>query len=83
MTVTMAGMSSFSLRHDVKLGLLLVVSALLLDMGSSGGSWFSSVFEQLHRTAGSLGLLGPVVGLGSTFVVVWQPSGWTAALPTG
>ena len=66
----MAGMSPPSLRHDVKLGLLLVVAALLLDMGSSGVSWLLPVSDQLGRTPMALGLLGPVVGLGSLFVVL-------------
>ena len=70
MAATMAGMSQ-SIRHpDVKLGLLLVAAALLLDMGSSDGSWISSVFEQFPRTARAHGLLGLVVGLGSSFVVL-------------
>lgn len=66
----MASMSPFGLRHDVKLGLLLVAAALLLDMGSSGGSWLLPVSDQLGRTPMALGLLGPVVGLGSLFVVL-------------
>ncbi len=85
-TATMIGMSPFSLRHDVRLGLLLLVAALLLDMGSSGGSWFSLVFGQLDRTARALGLLGLVGGLGSLFVVlaaIWvdrrPPHGMMAA----
>ena len=86
MAVTMAGMSPFIRHPDVNFGILLVAAALLLDMGSSGGSWMSSVLEQLHRTAGSLGLLGLVIGLGSTFVVlaaIWvdrrPPHGMMAA----
>ena len=82
----MIGMSPFSLRHDVRLGLLLVVAALLLDMGSSDGSWISFVFGQLDHTARALGLLGLVVGLGSLFVVlaaIWvdrrPPHGMMAA----
>ena len=70
LTVTMAGMSPFGLRHDVKLGLLLVVAALLLDMGSSGDSWLSLVFVQLDHKAKALGLLGLIGGLGSLFVVL-------------
>ena len=68
--VTMAVMSTFIRHPDAKLGLLLVVAALLLDMGSSDGSWISSVFEQLPRTARAHGLLGLVVGLGSLFVLL-------------
>ena len=70
MTVTMAGMSPPSLRYDVKLSLLLVVAALLLDMGSSGDSWVSPVSEQLDTTFRSLGFLGLAGGLGSLFVVL-------------
>ena len=66
----MAGMSSFIRHPDFKLGLLLVVAALLLDMGSSGGSWLLPVSDQLDRKPMALGLLGPVVGLGSLFVVL-------------
>ena len=71
----MSDMSSFIRHPDVKLGLLLVVAALLLDMGSSGVSWLLPVSDQLGRTPMALGLLGPVVGLGSLFVVlaaVWM-----------
>ena len=67
---TMSGMSSFIQHPDVKLGLLLVVAALLLDMGSSGVSWLLPVSDQLDRKPMALGLLGPVVGLGSLFVVL-------------
>ena len=67
---TMAGMSPLGLRHDVKLGFLLVVAALLLDMGSSGGSWLLPVSEQFDYRARALGLLGLVGGLGSWFVVL-------------
>ena len=66
----MSGMSSFIRHPDVKLGLLLVVAALLLDMGSSGVSWLLPVSDQLDRKPMALGLLGPVVGLGSLFVVL-------------
>ena len=66
----MSDMSSFIRHPDVKLGLLLVVAALLLDMGSSGVSWLLPVSDQLGRTPMTLGLLGPVVGLGSLFVVL-------------
>jgi len=85
----MAGMSPPSLRHDVKLGLLLVVAALLLDMGSSGVSWLLPVSDQLGRTPMALGLLGPVIGIGSLFVVLAANPGaaairnWDFDIPAG
>jgi len=63
-------MWSFIRHPDVKLGLLLVVAALLLDMGSSGGSWMSLVLEQLDTTFRSLHFLSLAGGLGSLFVVL-------------
>lgn len=66
----MSGMSSFIRHPDVKLVLLLVVAALLLDMGSSGRSWMSLVLEQLDHGARAFGLLGLTGGLGSLFVVL-------------
>ena len=86
MAATMAGMSPFIRHPDVKLGLLLVVAALLLDMGSSGNSWILPVSDKLDRSPMAHGLLGLVVGLGSLFVVlaaVWvdrrPPHGMMAA----
>ena len=67
---TMSGMSSFIRHPDVKLGLLLVVATLLLDMGSSGNSWILPVSDQLDRSAMAFGWLGLVAGLGSLFVVL-------------
>ena len=63
-------MSPFIRHPDVKMGLMLVAAALLLDMGSSGGSWTSSVFGQLDTTFRSLDFLGLAGGLGSLFVVL-------------
>ncbi len=60
-----------SIRHpDVKLGLLLVVAALLLDMGTSGASWTWLVSDQFNSTAMGVGWLGLMVGLGSLCVVL-------------
>ena len=70
MAATMAGMSPFSRHPDVKLGLLLVVAALLLDMGSSGASWTAFVVDRLRLSAMPLGFLGTAGGLGSLFVVL-------------
>ena len=59
------------IRHpDVKLGLLLVVAALLLDMGTSGASWTWHVSDQLNSRAMGVGWLALVVGLGSLCVVL-------------
>ena len=66
----MAGMLPLDLRHDVKLGFLLMAAALLLDMGSSGGSWVSPISEQFDTTFRAPGFLGLAVGLGSLFVVL-------------
>ncbi len=70
MAATMAVMSTFIRHPDVKLGFLLVVASLLLDMGSSGSSWTLPVSDQLDRSPIAHGLLGLVVGLGSLFVVL-------------
>ena len=70
MAATMAGMSTFIWHPDVKLGLLLVVAALLLDMGTSGASWAWLVSDHLNSTAMGVGWLGLVVGSGSLFVVL-------------
>ena len=70
MAVTMAGMSPFIRHPDVKLGLLLAVAALLLDMGSSGASWTVPIADRLDLSAMPLGLLGTAGGLGSLFVVL-------------
>ena len=82
----MSGMSSFIRHPDVKLGLLLVAAALLLDMGSSGSSWTLPVSDKLDRSAMAHGLLALVVGLGSLFAVlaaIWvdrrPPQGMMAA----
>ena len=66
----MAVMSTFIRHPDVKLGFLLVVASLLLDMGSSGSSWTLPVSDQLDRSPIAHGLLGLVVGLGSLFVLL-------------
>ena len=86
MAATMAGMSPFSRHPDVKLGLLLVVAALLLDMGSSGASWTAFVVDRLRLSAMPFGFLGTAGGLGSLFVVlaaIWvdrrPPHGMMAA----
>ena len=70
MAVTMAVMSTFIRHPDVKLGFLLVVATLLLDMGSSGSSWTLPVSDQLDRSPIAHGLLGLVVGPRSSFVVL-------------
>ena len=86
MAATMAGMSPFIRHPDVKLGLLLAVAALLLDMGSSGASWTGFVFGRLDLSTMPHGWLGTADGLGSLFVVlaaVWvdrrPPHGMMAA----
>ena len=86
MAVTMAGMSPFIRHPDIKLGLLLVVAALLLDMGSSGASWTAFVVDRLRLSAMPFGFLGTAGGLGSLFVVlaaIWvdrrPPHGMMAA----
>ena len=66
----MPGMSLSNLHHDAKLGILLVVAALLLDMGSSSSSWILPVSDQLDSTAIAFGSLALVGGLGSLFVVL-------------
>ena len=70
MAVTMAGMSPFIRHPDIRLGLLLVVAALLLDMGSSGASWTAFVVDRLRLSAMPFGFLGTAGGLGSLFVVL-------------
>ncbi len=67
---TMAGVSTLIRHPDVNLGLLLVVAALLLDMGTSGASWTWHVSDQLNSAAMGVGWLAFVVGLGSLFVVL-------------
>ena len=86
MAVTMAGMLPFIRHPDIKLGLLLVVAALLLDMGSAGASWTAFVVDRLRLSAMPLGFLGTAGGLGSLFVVlaaIWvdrrPPHGMMAA----
>ena len=63
-------MSPFIRHPDVKLGLLLVVAALLLDMGSSGTLRTVYVSDRLDLTATQYGFLGIAVGLGGLFVVL-------------
>ena len=70
MAATMAGMSTFIRHPDVRLGSLLVVAALLLDMGTSGASWTWHVSYQLNSTAMGVGWLGLLVGSGSFCVVL-------------
>lgn len=70
MAVTMAGMSPFIRHPDIRLGLLLVVAALLLDMGSSGASWTAFVVDRLRLSAMPFGFLGTAGGLGSLFLVL-------------
>ena len=70
MAVTMAGMSPFIRHPDVKLGLLLVAAALLLDMGSSGASWIVPIADRLKLSAMPSGLLSAAGGLGSLLVVL-------------
>ena len=86
MAATMAGMSTFIRHPDVKLGLLLVGAALVLDMGTSGVSWTWLVSGQLNSAAMGVGWLALVVGLGSLCVVlaaIWvdrrPPHGMMAA----
>ena len=47
-----------------------MVAALLLDMGSSGASWFVPFADRLDLSAMPLGFLGTAGGLGSLFVVL-------------
>ena len=70
MAATMANMSTLIRHPDVKLGLLLVGSALLLDMGTSGASWTWFVSDHLNSTAMEGGWFGLLVGLGSLCVVL-------------
>ena len=87
MAAKMADMSSLILHPDVKLGLLLMGAALLLDMATSGASWAWIVSYQLNSTTMGVGWrLGLVVGLGSFCVVlaaIWvdrrPPHGMIAA----
>ena len=86
MATTIAGMSPFIRHSDVRLGLLLVGAALLLDMATSGASWTWHVSDQLNSPAIGGGWLDLVVGLGSLFVVlaaIWvdrrPPHGMMAA----
>lgn len=67
---TMATMLLFTRHPDAKLGLLLVVAALLLDMGTSGASWAWLVSDHLNSTVMGVGWLGLMVGLGSFCVVL-------------
>ena len=82
----MASMSTFIRHPDVKLGMLLVGAALLLDMGTSGASWTWHVSDQLNSAAMGIGWLALVVGLGGFGVVlaaIWvdrrPPHGMMAA----
>ena len=67
--VTMADMSLSNLHSDLKLGLLLVAAALLLDAGSSGAFRALLVSESLDLSALRYGLLTGVSALGSLSVV--------------
>ena len=60
----------FIWHPDIKLGLLLVVAALLLDLGLSGAAWTAFVFHRLDLSSMPLGFLGTAAGLGSLFVVL-------------
>ena len=82
----MAAMSLSNLHPDLRLGLLLVVAALLLDAGSSGTLWATHGLTQLELSDAQGGLLTAAFGLGSLFVVagaVWvdrhPPHGMMAA----
>ena len=70
MVARMASMSTFIRHPDVRLGLLLAVAALLLDMGTSDASWTWLVSDHLNSTAMGVGWLGLMVGLGSFCVVL-------------
>ena len=70
MAVTMAVMSTFIRHPDIKLGFLLVVASLLLDMGSPGTSWIVPVADRLKLSAMPSGLLSAAGGLGSLFVLL-------------
>ena len=79
-------MSPFIRHPDVKLGLLLVVAALLLDMGSSDTLRAVYVSDLLRLRAMQFGFLGIAAGLGGLFVVlaaIWvdrrPPHGMMAA----
>ena len=79
-------MSPFIRHPDVRLGLLLVVAALLLDMGSSDTLRAVYVSDLLRLRAMQFGFLGIAAGLGGLFVVlaaVWvdrrPPHGMMAA----
>ena len=63
-------MSPFIRHPDVRLGLLLVVAALLLDMGSSGTLRTVYVSDRLDLTATQYGFLGTAAGLGGLFLVL-------------
>ena len=63
-------MSPFIRHPDIKLGLLLVVAALLLDMGSSGAFRTVYVSDRVDLTATQYGFLGTARGLGTLFLVL-------------
>ena len=63
-------MSPFIRHPDVRLGLLLVVAALLLDMDSSGTLRTVYVSDRLDLTARQYGFLGTAAGLGGLFLVL-------------
>ena len=68
-STTMAAVSPLNPHPDVKLGLLLVVSALILHFGSSGPVWAYPDSDWSDLTATRLRLLSLPTGLGGFFVV--------------
>ncbi len=82
----MAGVTLSKLHPDFRLGLLLVVAALLLHRGSSGTDWALLASRSLDLMRGQYGLLVVASGLGALFVVaaaIWvdrrPPHGMMAA----
>ena len=82
----MAGMSFSAWHPDLRLGLLLVVAALLLNAGSSGTFWDETSSSWLDLTSVHYGLLASAGGLGalaSVAAAIWvdrsPPHGMMAA----
>ena len=82
----MAAVKFSNLHPDFRLGLLLVVAALLLDAGKPGASWFASVSGWLDLTSVQSVLLHVAGSLAALFVVaavIWvdrrPPHGMMAA----
>ena len=74
----MAGVSFSTLHPDFRFGLLLVVAALFLNVGSSSTFWAETSSGLLDLTLVQYGLLTAAGGLGDLFVVaaaIWVDRG--------